>query len=53
MHFYPLLAFFEPLKWVAKMRGERRKYRKADHDTSHDRMILLKVDEAGHGGNSF
>ncbi|TPX47940.1 hypothetical protein SeLEV6574_g02355 [Synchytrium endobioticum] len=24
----PRVAFFEPLKWVAKMRGERRKWRK-------------------------
>jgi oligopeptidase B len=50
----PRVAFFEPLKMVAKMRGEKRKWRKQlgiSTDPS-DRMLLLRVDEAGHGGNS-
>ncbi|KAL7749415.1 hypothetical protein RI367_005286 [Sorochytrium milnesiophthora] len=38
----PRVAFFEPLKFVAKLR---------QHNTS-DNLLLLRVDDAGHGGNS-
>ncbi|KAJ3135219.1 hypothetical protein HK101_004262, partial [Irineochytrium annulatum] len=54
----PRVAFFEPLKLVAKMRNEKRKYLAANPPTVADessrdkRLLLLKVDEAGHGGNS-
>ena len=63
----PRVAFFEPLKLVAKMRNERRKYRDGnrtvfiDPDTqpastkisgNNERLLLLRVDEAGHGGSS-
>ena len=35
------------------MRGERRKYRvKGPDDEEEGRMLLLKIDEGGHGGNS-
>ncbi|KAJ3291401.1 hypothetical protein HK104_006119 [Borealophlyctis nickersoniae] len=69
----PRVAFWEPLKFVAKMRGERRKWRrnlqeareKAQKeegqddagaepgiDKTQEKMIILRVDDAGHGGNS-
>nr|KAJ3421787.1 hypothetical protein HK105_002288 [Polyrhizophydium stewartii] len=63
----PRVAFFEPLKWVAKMRGERRKARQrlaaeaaagGTHDGASlpapglERLLLLRIDDAGHGGNS-
>jgi oligopeptidase B len=53
----PRVAFFEPLKLVAKMRNERRKYRNelnkpADVVNPEERLLLLRVDDAGHGGNS-
>jgi len=50
----PRVAFFEPLKFVAKLRTERRKYRNENSNLgqSIEKAILLKVDDAGHGGNS-
>ncbi|KAJ3045887.1 hypothetical protein HDV00_006153 [Rhizophlyctis rosea] len=75
----PRVAFFEPLKFVAKMRGERRKWRKILDGKGSDgvgfvntpgkgspsssnsreavvnteeRNILLRVQDAGHGGSS-
>jgi oligopeptidase B len=45
-------AFFEPLKWVAKMRSERSKHRSASYDRSSDRLLLLKIDDGGHAGSS-
>ncbi|KAI9145210.1 prolyl oligopeptidase family-domain-containing protein [Paraphysoderma sedebokerense] len=38
----PRVAFFEPLKFVAKL----RKFKHGDN------LLLLRVDDAGHGGNS-
>ncbi|KAJ3036119.1 hypothetical protein HK097_003922, partial [Rhizophlyctis rosea] len=68
----PRVAFFEPLKFVAKMRGERRKWGGQQPITSdsppadtpyksspttnniinEERLILLKLEDAGHGGSS-
>lgn len=63
----PRVAFFEPLKFVAKMRGEKRKWAKQIRETEEanksqgdntkseylrERMLLLRVDDVGHGGNS-
>ncbi|KAI8924881.1 prolyl oligopeptidase [Entophlyctis helioformis] len=55
----PRVAFFEPLKWVAKMRAKRREARQAvqqlaqaENTTYEERMLLLRIDDAGHGGNS-
>lgn len=51
----PRVAFFEPLKFIARMRNERRQAKAALVDSGiklEDRMILLKVQDAGHGGSS-
>ncbi|KAJ3217797.1 hypothetical protein HDU67_007214 [Dinochytrium kinnereticum] len=56
----PRVAFFEPLKLVAKMRHKKKiEQDKMKADGSYNiesekeaRMLLLKVDEAGHGGSS-
>lgn len=49
----PRVAFFEPLKFVARMRGERRKYLdKVQPTNPEERLLLLRVDDVGHGGNS-
>ncbi|RKO88349.1 prolyl oligopeptidase family-domain-containing protein, partial [Blyttiomyces helicus] len=65
----PRVAFFEPLKFVAKLRGERRRWRQKNRPSpasktktastislttraAEDRMILLRVDDAGHGGSA-
>ena len=57
----PRVAFFEPLKWVAKMRNERHKAEQqlGIQETASEglgwtteRLILLRIDDAGHGGNS-
>ena len=56
----PRVAFFEPLKFVAKMRHEKRKALKQLRLENHDkedpdkeaRMLLLKIQDAGHGGSS-
>jgi hypothetical protein len=50
----PRVAFFEPLKLIAKMRNERAKWRKTLNIPKRetDRYLLLKIDDAGHGGNS-
>ncbi|KAK3820081.1 MAG: prolyl oligopeptidase [Benniella sp.] len=68
----PRVAFFEPLKWVAKLRscwppqgtplllgsnedGENSGSSRRGHtgDVSHDdRMLLLRIEEVGHGGSS-
>ncbi|KAJ3274504.1 hypothetical protein HDV01_002632 [Terramyces sp. JEL0728] len=56
----PRVAFFEPLKLVAKMRYEKQKHiekahiigTEVDGNTLENRMLILKIDNAGHGGNS-
>ena len=50
----PRVAYFEPLRFVAKMRNERSRWRKTLglEPSASDRNILLKIDDAGHGGNS-
>ncbi|KAJ3103240.1 hypothetical protein HDU97_010304 [Phlyctochytrium planicorne] len=55
----PRVAFFEPLKLVAKMRHlkklalEKIKSEGEELDSEKEkRLLLLKVDEAGHGGSS-
>ncbi|KAJ2999828.1 hypothetical protein HDV02_001606 [Globomyces sp. JEL0801] len=50
----PRVAFFEPLKFVAKMRHLRKqKLEEGFGDPSIEkRMLLLKIDNAGHGGSS-
>lgn len=68
----PRVAFFEPLKWVAKLRscwppqgapllsgsnedGENSSSSRGSRagDVGHDgRMLLLRIEEVGHGGSS-
>ncbi|KAI9239233.1 MAG: prolyl oligopeptidase [Podila humilis] len=55
----PRVAFFEPLKWVAKLRscwpksGTGAGEKNATEGTRYDeRMLLLRIEEVGHGGNS-
>ncbi|KAF9175743.1 hypothetical protein BGX20_001051 [Mortierella sp. AD010] len=62
----PRVAFFEPLKWVAKLRScwpprsasSRSLPREDNNDDSSagsgndDRMLLLRIEEVGHGGSS-
>ncbi|KAI8905050.1 prolyl oligopeptidase [Gorgonomyces haynaldii] len=52
----PRVAFFEPLRLVAKMRNERSRLRQKIYGSREalkdDRLVLLKIDDAGHGGNS-
>ncbi|KAJ3360554.1 hypothetical protein GGF32_008296 [Allomyces javanicus] len=38
----PRVSFFEPVKFVAKLR----------HNWQSDNLLLLRIDDAGHGGNS-
>ena len=47
----PRVAFFEPLKLVAKMRGEKKKWEQKLRVKS-EKSILLKVEDGGHGGHS-
>ncbi|KAF9924055.1 hypothetical protein FBU30_005929 [Linnemannia zychae] len=55
----PRVAFFEPLKWVAKLRScwppastPRPDSSVSDMLNRDDRMLLLKIEEVGHGGSS-
>lgn len=51
----PRVAFFEPLRLIAKMRNERDKWIKTNDkdDTSRkDSLLLLQLDDSGHGGTS-
>ncbi|KAF9348010.1 hypothetical protein BGX26_000528 [Mortierella sp. AD094] len=62
----PRVAFFEPLKWVAKLRScwpprstPLRSLSREDNDgdssaasRNDDRMLLLRIEEVGHGGSS-
>lgn len=59
----PRVAYFEPAKWTAKLRAKARWSSKADDKgdgikstaattTDADRMLLLRIQDAGHGGNS-
>jgi hypothetical protein len=58
----PRVAFFEPLKLVAKMRHERRVWKAklatqapdggTEEGVSEERTLLLRLDDVGHGGNS-
>ncbi|KAG0097664.1 hypothetical protein BGZ93_002281 [Podila epicladia] len=55
----PRVAFFEPLKWVAKLRSCWPKAGTGEGEegaavgaTGDDRMLLLRIEEVGHGGNS-
>ncbi|KAG0000066.1 hypothetical protein BGZ79_006350 [Entomortierella chlamydospora] len=62
----PRVAFFEPLKWVAKLRScwpprstPTRSLQREDNDGdssagpgNDDRMLLLRIEEVGHGGSS-
>ncbi|GJJ78267.1 oligopeptidase B [Entomortierella parvispora] len=66
----PRVAFFEPLKWVAKLRSCWPKQTAPPSDSSQndleapsaevvggpgtgeDRMLLLRIEEVGHGGSS-
>ncbi|KAG0054910.1 hypothetical protein BGZ83_010135 [Gryganskiella cystojenkinii] len=65
----PRVAFFEPLKWVAKLRScwpkpsislnnssasspETSSSAEGGPGTGEDRMLLLRIEEVGHGGNS-
>ncbi|KAJ3310365.1 hypothetical protein HDV04_005116 [Boothiomyces sp. JEL0838] len=55
----PRVAFFEPLKLVAKMRYEKAKILNKHprigqelQDTIEEKLLILKIDNAGHGGNS-
>lgn len=40
----PRVAYFEPAKWTAKLRSTAR--------WSEDRLLLLKIQDAGHSGSS-
>ncbi|KAF9209013.1 hypothetical protein BGZ49_006706 [Haplosporangium sp. Z 27] len=60
----PRVAFFEPLKWVAKLRScwptrSRQSSLQGDNDSGSsvvtgddDRILLLRIEEVGHGGSS-
>ena len=50
----PRVAFFEPLRLVAKMRGLKQKWHMENSTEAdvNDNMLLLQIDDAGHGGNS-
>lgn len=58
----PRVAFFEPLKWVAKLRScwppkstpPSQSPDDGPDDTGErdDRMLLLRIEEVGHGGSS-
>ncbi|KAF9196706.1 hypothetical protein BGZ50_007870 [Haplosporangium sp. Z 11] len=61
----PRVAYFEPLKWVAKLRSCWPPKTAADAHSSNDdgtgsqndnkngdRMLLLRIEEVGHGGSS-
>ncbi|KAF9096882.1 hypothetical protein BGX29_008365 [Mortierella sp. GBA35] len=59
----PRVAFFEPLKWVAKLRScwppknipSPQSPEDGSTDTTterDDRMLLLRIEEVGHGGSS-
>ncbi|KAF9112778.1 hypothetical protein BGX27_002823 [Mortierella sp. AM989] len=63
----PRVAFFEPLKWVAKLRscwpskstGSKQSSSREDNDSdanaaagNADHMLLLRIEEVGHGGSS-
>ncbi|KAF9427282.1 hypothetical protein BGZ94_005185 [Podila epigama] len=55
----PRVAFFEPLKWVAKLRANWPTPHppvgdddSAKSNSSDDRLLLLRIEEVGHGGNS-
>ncbi|KAF9435659.1 hypothetical protein BGZ76_005799 [Entomortierella beljakovae] len=52
----PRVAFFEPLKWVAKLRSCWLQ-ENPDNDTNppvekDDHMLLLRIEEVGHAGSS-
>ena len=58
----PRVAFFEPLKWVAKLRScwppKNTPPSQSPDDSPDgigerdDRMLLLRIEEVGHGGSS-
>ncbi|KAK3815544.1 MAG: prolyl oligopeptidase [Linnemannia gamsii] len=57
----PRVAFFEPLKWVAKLRScwppqstppQSPEDSASDTSERDDRMLLLRIEEVGHGGSS-
>ena len=51
----PRVAYFEPAKWTAKLRAMGKWSHHSDNKNirdGHDRILLLKIQEAGHSGST-
>lgn len=50
----PRVAYFEPLRWIAKMRKLKADSQKGSvrPQENEERLIMLQIDDAGHAGSS-